>query len=383
MLGKSEKNKALKRLLDASRVDVRMLSKRHDGEKVEYIVGSHRKLLLVDECQLLVGGRNTTDSYFNTDTSHFQDSEFLLEGCFSHSTSVLFHKLWNEAQKLDHFIPPSDKSDTIVGCDRRRFSVSRSDSTLDMYGTLSMLSLNIIDSDDVIHHNPQDVVVQIEEEKTECLPVLPANSARTLLDGCNDVTAFQLDHKGGDTAGYDIIFLSLLFLIDTAETSIDLVLGYFQLFEELDVSLTKASERGVKIRLITNSSTTNGMSYMNGNFASALKRLLIIGAEIYTTRDDVGKEFTLHHKLVIADGKAALIGSWNCIGISVFYDSDFSVLVFLANGLDSSVFDPSLHELIIAGQLVRITEVTGFDIPLIYRLPIHERVTKQIMKRGY
>ena len=346
MLGKSEKNKALKRLLDASRVDVRMLSKRHDGEKVEYIVGSHRKFLLVDECQLLVGGRNTTDSYFNTDTSHFQDSEFLLEGCFSHSTSVLFHKLWNEAQKLDHFIPPSDKSDNIVGCER-------------------------------------DVVVQIEEEKMECLPVLSTNSARALLDGCNDVTVFQLDHKGGDTAGYDIIFLSLLFLIDTVETSIDLVFGYFQLFEELDVSLTKASERGVKIRLITNSSTTNGMSYMNGNFASALERLLVIGAEIYTTRDDVGKEFSLHHKLVIADGKAALIGSWNCIGMSVFYDSDFSVLVFLANGLDSSVFDPSLHELIIAGQLVRITEVTGFDIPLIYRLPIHERVTTQIMKRGY
>ncbi len=73
--------------------------------------------------------------------------------------------------------------------------------------------------------------------------------------------------------------MSLLFLIDTAETSIDLVFGYFQLFEELDVSLTKASERGVKIRLMTNSSTTNGMSYLNGNFASALKRLLVIGAE--------------------------------------------------------------------------------------------------------
>ena len=369
MLGESEKNKALKRLLDAG-VDVRMLSKRFDGEKMEYIVGSHRKLLLVDERQLIVGGRNTCDGYFNliTDTwesqDRFQDSEFLLEAeDFRDSTLVLFYKLWNEAQELDHFIPPSDN----LRGDRRRSSVCTSDSTLND-----------------THRDPQDVNLQEKKDKSK-LVLLPANSAHTLLDGSNNVTAFQLEHKAGDTAGYDIIFSSLLFLIDTAESSIDLVLGYFQLFEELDASLTRASERGVKIRLITNSSKTNGLSFLNGIFASAMKRLLAIGVEVFTIGDDIGKTNgdKLHHKLVIVDKKAALIGSWNCIGASVFYDSEFNVLVFLENGLDSSMFDSSLQELVIAGQLVRLTEVTGFDIPLFYRLPIHGRVSKQIMKQGY
>ena len=40
------------------------------------------------------------------------------------------------------------------------------------------------------------------------------------------------------------------------------------------------------------------------------------------------RSFCLHHKAAVFDQKVAFIGSWNCIGYSVFFDSDFSVVLF-------------------------------------------------------
>ena len=214
------------------------------------------------------------------------------------------------------------------------------------------------------------------DKNLEPLEISPPGKASTRF---GNVSVFQLDHKSGDPEGLDIIFSSLLFMIDTAKESLDLYFGYFQLFEELDAALTRAAQRGVKIRLVTNSSGTNGLTYLNNLFCPALERLLELGAKIYTTRKcDEGK-ICFHNKDVIADSRVALFGSWNCIGTSIFYDSDFSVLLFDENGGVFTPYRQKIDDLIKVDRLLRVTEVSGFDVPLFYKI----FGNRTVMRRGF
>jgi phosphatidylserine/phosphatidylglycerophosphate/cardiolipin synthase-like enzyme len=166
-------------------------------------------------------------------------------------------------------------------------------------------------------------------------------------------------------------------------------LGYFQLFPELESALQRAIERGVKVRLVTNSALTNGLPVGNRVLGEALIRALELGVEVYATADpDQYKDdgaFCLHYKLAVFDGRAALVGSWNCIGTSVFYDSDFSVVMFDAAG-DQTIFrsfEKLIDDSIEVGRVVQMKEVgEDFSTPFYY-FALGSKSGIRQMKRGF
>lgn len=293
--------KVLKRLVEGG-VKVRMLAALHEDKEPAYVIGSHRKICLFDERWMITGGRNFSDEYAafeESGESTFHDVDVLLEGDFSSTTVPFYHNLWNQSKivgnlssigggsldETDYSIPYDDQGPG------RRGSPSSNSSFFRSISDMSCLNLG------------------------------------------HKCSLIQIDHKGGNPDGYDIILSTLLFLIETAESSIDLVFGYFQLFPAIDKALERAIARGIKIRLVTNSSTTSDLFFMSQVFRKAFVRLMELGVEIYIPSSDPEQfkeegKFCLHYKLVLVDHRAALVGSWNCLGTSIFYDDDFGVVLF-------------------------------------------------------
>ena len=206
-----------------------------------------------------------------------------------------------------------------------------------------------------------------------------------------NVSVVQLEHAAGNKDGHDITFSTLLFLVETSEEQIDFVMGYFQLFPELEAAIQRAVDRGVRIRLATNSDKTNGLPALNVNLGEALKRLLQMGVEVYATADlaehKQDGEFCLHYKVAVFDQKAALVGSWNCIGTSVFYDSDFSVVLFDQRDTQGDMFQPFENLIdsgIEVGRLVRMEAVAegSFQVPFYFYL-MGSKYGIRTMKQGF
>ena len=81
-------------------------------------------------------------------------------------------------------------------------------------------------------------------------------------NACKNVALISLDHVAGNIDGIDIIYSTLLKLIQCATTEITLVFGYFQLFPHLEASLLSAIEREVKVKLFSNSSLTGDIIFL-------------------------------------------------------------------------------------------------------------------------
>ena len=140
-----------------------------------------------------------------------------------------------------------------------------------------------------------------------------------------------LDHRSGNLAGLDIIYSSLIYLIESATSTIDLVFGYLQLFPHLKVAIDAAIRRGVQIRLFTNSSDTNDVFFYAHLFNSAMEELLDMGAKVYIMDANFFPDdhiSTAHYKYLTVDNKVVMLGSWNCGGTSIFFDSEVGMILF-------------------------------------------------------
>lgn len=132
-------------------------------------------------------------------------------------------------------------------------------------------------------------------------------------------------------------------LIARARSTVDIehayVLGHTWLFE----ALRDAVRRGVRVRLLTNSSESNDLPFMNWRIAVTLDDLLSAGVEVYRRR---GRGATLHTKLAVADRSAVLFGSSNLDYYSPVYCAELDV-AFASEELGEAlarIIDRGIHD---------------------------------------
>lgn len=305
---------------------------RHAEE--DLIIGSHRKLMLVDDELLLTGGRNLSDEYLKNDVPfRFEDVDVILRGRFKTTTSRLFQELWDQATDLstdmlleDPGMPAHCKftipKDSVTTSSTHTDCRSDTESLLSTFGSSDELSI----------------------------PLAPDTN----------VSMLELDHSAGRVDGEDIVLASLIFLVDQARESVDLVFGYFQLFRPLEAAIERALARGVRVRLFTNSEKTCDIWFIYSTvFVHAMSRLLERGVEVYVPSSSANNNSSrqandtkqqssscLHHKFALVDDHAVLLGSWNCLGVSVFYDAEYSVVLF-------SEFPPATEEAVVTAPFRR------------------------------
>lgn len=123
------------------------------------------------------------------------------------------------------------------------------------------------------------------------------------------------------------ILLATLKAIEGASTSIDIENAYFIQTPALREALLAALERGVRVRILTNSAESVDEPIVSAPILASLPELADQGAEIYLKQGD-----TLHSKFLVVDGLYASVGSYNLHPRSHRYEGEMTI-----NALDEQL----------------------------------------------
>ena len=268
----------------------------------------HNKTFIVDNKVAITGGRNVADEYFDYDHEYnFRDRDVLLMGKVTRDITSSFNDFWNDKISV--------KVREVVQ------------------------SKNEIKYSDTLFHplhqyacNPENFWPQIREQ-IQSLPqtfnLIRSSDALVWLDSVDfvsDDVGKNQEAKGLGGGGKTTD--ELIELVKQAKHSIDIQSPYL-ITTELSRQLFKdAVERGVEIRILTNSlASTDNLEAFNG-YQRDRKALLLTGVKIYEFKPDaeIRREvmtgrlqkqldytpiFGLHSKTMVVDGRITVIGTFN------------------------------------------------------------------------
>jgi cardiolipin synthase C len=268
----------------------------------------HNKTFIVDEQVVITGGRNIADEYFDYDHEYnFRDRDVLLMGKTSRDVQASFNQFWNDSLSVavgeiaNDIMPDS--------------SVQKS------YGYLHQYACN-----------PANFWPQVRE-KIKMVPL----AFQKIQDSGDlvwaDSVSFISDVPGKNSgenglAGGGVCTDSLISLVRRSTQSVFIQSPYL-ITTALSQQLFKdAIERGVDVRILTNSlASTDNLEAFNG-YQRERETLLKIGVRIFEFKPDAAirfkimtgelqKEmefkpiFGLHAKSVVIDEAIAVIGTFN------------------------------------------------------------------------
>jgi len=268
----------------------------------------HNKTFIVDGRITITGGRNIADEYFDYDQEYnFRDRDVLLLGKVNTAIEKSFNEFWSNPLS----VPVSD----LVSEEEARYDDTTRFDRLHQYAC-----------------NPDNFWPQVRERITNLPGAFKAlHSSGNLVwldqvDFVSDIPGKNDGTKG--LSGGGVCTDTLISLIKHAKKSLDIQSPYL-ITTELGRGLFKdAVQRGVKIRILTNSmASTDNMEAFSG-YQRDRKKLLETGVEIYEFRPDAAERFLvmtgalqekinftpifgLHAKSMVVDGKIAVIGTFN------------------------------------------------------------------------
>ncbi len=268
----------------------------------------HNKTFIVDGKVVITGGRNIADEYFDYDHEYnFRDRDVLLLGTETSKVKASFEQYWNSELSVSILEMVDDVPENAN--DPHRF--------------------------DRLHEyacNPENFWPQVRK-KIERLPeVFPEIKKSDKLVWVDEVN-FIFDEPGKNDGNSGLggggkSTVTLMRLVKNAEKSIDIQSPYL-ITSELGQKLFKeATDKGVKIRILTNSlASTDNLEAFAG-YQQEREDLLKTGVRIFEFRPDAAERmkimtgelqkaidyapvFGLHAKSMVVDGKITVIGTFN------------------------------------------------------------------------
>lgn len=226
--------------------------------------GMHRKSMVIDGQTAIAGGMNVGNDYSHmgpADAPKWRDTDLQLQGPGAAEAEALFAQIWN--QQLD------------------------------------AQQLNL-------HPVADDVVSKAREQAAQA-----SGSGRAAI----------VNHVPG-TEGDAHIMLATLKAIEGATERLDIENAYFIETPALKQALLDALDRGVQVRILTNSAESVDEPVVTVPILQSLPELAEKGAEIYLKKGD-----TLHSKFLCVDGEYASVGSYNLHPRSLRYEGEMTVNV--------------------------------------------------------
>ena len=300
----------------------------------------HNKTFIVDGEVAITGGRNIADEYFDYDhTYNFRDRDVLLAGKVVPDLSSSFEDFW------DH--PLSVPVEDIVSVDEEKINAAFKFEYIRQYACA-----------------PQNFWPEVRQN----IEKMPATFRKFSENGSVvwvDKVVFVSDEPGknaGDDGlkGSGQSTRALISLIQQAKKSISIQSPYLITTELGKELIKKAVDRGVEVKILTNSmSSTDNLEAFSG-YRRDRDELLATGADIYEFRPDSEVRFEimtgalqktldfqpifgLHAKSMVIDKEIAVIGTFNldprsanlnteCVAI--IYDHDIAERLYQAMETD-------------------------------------------------
>ena len=269
----------------------------------------HNKLLVADNRAAIVGGRNVADEYYGRHKRYnFRDFEILTAGPSITYISQSFDAYWNSDWSYPVEMLFDVQSPSLLGADKST-------------------------------HGHQQWQEYSEDGASQMAAWLAA--AQDGLAGEIQVVADRpaADDQNDTDAQPTQLSSTLIDLMEQAEEELVLVSAYLIPTPELEAVVEQAENRGVRVRILTNSLRSNNHVAAHSAYRAHLNRLLGHGAEVHEIRvlaedrerymdHPVGdKHLGLHAKLLLIDDHLSFVGSANLDPRSLRLNTEMGLLI--------------------------------------------------------
>lgn len=285
----------------------------------------HNKIFAVDGKVAITGGRNIADEYFDYDHEYnFRDRDVLLIGKEVKNVESSFETFWNN--------PLSVPVGNLVEEKENDFQDSNRFERLHQYAC-----------------NPENFWPQLRQQIQD-LPKVFHNIEKSGRLVWMDSVSFISDIPGKNDGshgltGGGVTTSALIKLVQQAKKSIDIQSPYLITTELGQKLMKEAINRGVKIRILTNSlASTDNLEAFAG-YQKNRQDLLDAGVEIYEFRPDAAERikiatgalqktlgytpiFGLHAKTMVVDGNITVIGTFNLDPRSANLNTECFALIY-------------------------------------------------------
>jgi putative cardiolipin synthase len=256
----------------------------------------HNKTVIVDNSAAIVGGRNLGDHYFgvNPDTN-FRDLDIAAIGPIVRDISTVFDHFW----RGDWAVPIAALVDDPPSAEDAQalFAELRTQAQSGNY--------------------PYDIErdqAQMRRELAGATGLFTWARGQIVWDDPAQQESLE------NTAGSSRIISNLFDKLEKVQTSFDVESAYFVLSERSLDAIRDLVDRGVSVRVLTNSLASNDVLAAHAGHALYREEMLQAGAELYELRPDsvvIRKTWEgepragLHTKALVFDGESLFVGSFN------------------------------------------------------------------------
>lgn len=252
----------------------------------------HDKLLIVDRHYLLVGGRNLDERYFEPDlnvSGTFYDYDEMYTGTVAREAAQYFDERWKSSWTTRANMRRNER--------RTRRPDNREEYILLEAGTEAAYNLRKSEARD---------------KPLEQLVIKPCTKVAFVANH---------PHKRKRNRPVEEAFIAE---IDRAQKTIDLQNAYILFTRPVKRSLRNALDRGVQVRIVSNSLQSFDIPTFYGSYLNLRPRLLRWGIEIHEFR----KAQTMHSKVAIMDSATTIVGSFNLDPRSAKRNSETIVIAY-------------------------------------------------------
>ena len=282
----------------------------------------HDKLIIADGLATILGGRNIGDHYFGlSDAFNFHDLDILAIGAIAQEANDMFDHFWNSdwITSVENLTTEADAEAAEAGW-QRVIDRSRNSKGLASFAL-----------------EPKDWSAEFELLLQEIHP----GSGFLVYD---EVSASEV---GRNMLGH------MFALFDQAQSELLITNAYFLPGDPAIEFLEGLTERGVDVRLLTNSLESHDVPAVNSHYEKWRKPVINAGVSLYEFRADPeigssvdippvsGKFVGLHTKAALIDQRLVFVGSMNLDPRSAAINTEMGAII------DSVGLAESLREIML------------------------------------
>jgi putative cardiolipin synthase len=274
----------------------------------------HSKTFTVDNQLAIVGGRNIGDEYFDADRSlAFADMDVMAIGPVVREVSQEFDQYWNS--RLAYPV-------VSLGAAAQAGALDKLRRDLDAFYTEKQTSAYI----DALENSPFALALKTRSAQFGFAPAKIIHDAPEKL------------HRADGWKG-ELLISQLAPYIQQATEEFILVSPYFVPGQRGADALSALSQKGVAVRILTNSLVSNDVAAVHAGYMRHREQLVRSGIHLYELDEQIKKKeaerFTwlpglsrssLHAKTMAIDRKIMFVGSFNFDQRSLFLNNEIGIL---------------------------------------------------------
>ena len=308
----------------------------------------HNKIFVADNAVAITGGRNLGETYFGQSTgTNFVDIDVLAAGRIAQDLSRSFDQYWNNPLAY-----PVQSLMTEKEIDALKRKPPATDNPAASTGQAQAVNFQVGDGAVSPSTRP--------ERASSTLPALPDSTDLRLLTWTWAPSVLLVDKASKIAADADTTEESqdttvdgLLQLMSQAKRNLLIVSPYFVPGERMMKQFADLRQRGIRVRVLTNSLASNDAPAAHVGYARYRKALLEMGIELYEMRAEQegsfssfgsaaiaggsiggstggstgGSRASLHSKVVVMDDRLLVVGSMNLDLRSQLQNSEVAIVI--------------------------------------------------------